>query len=267
MSTLEPASEWQGAERRRRSEHAAAVGAARFAGPRRARSSAAAWRCAAPAPCSSMASRSAPVRRRCPVVAGKNITTIEGLAPSTDEAASAAAGVDRSRRTAMWLLPGGPAHVRGGAAREERRSPPTPTSTRRWRATSAAAAPISAFAPPFTPPPASSPRGKPDERATESRSQPTNHCARSCATMELGTTRRPCAPSSSTAAAFSNSPAWPAAGSCSRSRRSRSRSSDAATRRQRLRAQCVPAHLGATARSSSTTRVRRSARASRPRSR
>ncbi len=48
-----------------------------------------------------------------------------------------------------------------------RRNPRMRTSIPRWRAISAAAAPISAYAPPFTPPPANSRRGKPDERAIE----------------------------------------------------------------------------------------------------
>ena len=50
-------------------------------------------------------------------MAGKNITTIEGLAQIGDRTASAAASVDRTRRSAMWLLPGGSAHVGFGAAR------------------------------------------------------------------------------------------------------------------------------------------------------
>ena len=49
---------------------------------------------------------------------------------------------------AMRLLPVGPDHVGRGAARGQCRSRPMPTSTERWPAMSAAAAPISASAPP-----------------------------------------------------------------------------------------------------------------------
>ena len=47
----------------------------------------------------------------------------------------------RGRRRAVRLLPGGTNHVRHRAAVAQRRSPPTRTSTRRWPAISAVAAP------------------------------------------------------------------------------------------------------------------------------
>ncbi len=50
-------------------------------------------------------------------VAGKNITTIEGL--SADAQPSRAAGLDRARRSAVRLLPVGTDHDGGRAAREE----------------------------------------------------------------------------------------------------------------------------------------------------
>ena len=52
-----------------------------------------------------------------------------------------AGGLGRRGRAAVRLLPGGPDHVGDGAAQEASPSRPTPTSTTRWRATSAAAAP------------------------------------------------------------------------------------------------------------------------------
>ena len=74
-------------------------------------------------------------RRRARASAGRRrsadaeVTTIEGLSP--DGTHAAAARVAGARRAAVRLLPGRPADVGGGAAREERRSRPTRTSTRR----------------------------------------------------------------------------------------------------------------------------------------
>ena len=61
--------------------------------------------------------------------------------------APGAAGLARPRGGAVRLLPVRPDHVGGGAAGEQRRSRPMPTSTPRCPATSAAAAPICASAP------------------------------------------------------------------------------------------------------------------------
>ena len=94
--------------------------------------------------------------------AGKHVTTIEGLSPN--RAPRAPAGMDRARRAAVRLLPVRPAHVGGGAARRATPRPPTPTSTPRWTATSAAAEPTSAFAPRST-----ARRRRPDMSADVSR--------------------------------------------------------------------------------------------------
>ena len=76
-------------------------------------------------------------------VAGKKVTTIEGL--SADSLASAAEGLDRRAGAAMRLLPVRPDHAgrrtAGQATRSRRASRSSPT----WTATSAGAAPISAI--------------------------------------------------------------------------------------------------------------------------
>ena len=82
--------------------------------------------------------------------AGKQITTIEGLAPER-RAAQGAAGLDRQRRAAMRLLPERHDHGGGGAAQGPTRSRPTPTSTTP-SPISAAAAPSSRCARRSTPP-------------------------------------------------------------------------------------------------------------------
>ena len=64
-----------------------------------------------------------------------------------------AEGLDRARRAAVRLLPVGPDHVGGGAAARTNPQPTTPTSTRPWRATSAAAAPTRGSARPSIAPP------------------------------------------------------------------------------------------------------------------
>jgi hypothetical protein len=62
-------------------------------------------------------------------VAGKKITTIEGLAkPGAHEGAD---GVDRAPGPAVRLLPDGDDHGGDGAAREEAEAERMPTSTRR----------------------------------------------------------------------------------------------------------------------------------------
>ena len=61
-------------------------------------------------------------------------------------------GLGRGRRGAVRLLPERPDHVGRRAAGAERRNPPMPTSTRRWPATCAAAAPTRASARPSTGP-------------------------------------------------------------------------------------------------------------------
>ena len=61
---------------------------------------------------------------------------------------SGAARLDRGQRRAVRLLPDRPDHAGGGAPRREAEARPTPRSTRRWPATSAGAARISAFARP-----------------------------------------------------------------------------------------------------------------------
>ena len=57
-----------------------------------------------------------------------------------------AAGVARPGSYSMRLLPVGPDHVGGGAAREQSAARSIPTSMRQWRETSAAAAPTCASA-------------------------------------------------------------------------------------------------------------------------
>ena len=74
-------------------------------------------------------SRCVPARRRSRPRPAAPITTIEGLSP--DGYAPAAAGLAGDRRAAVRLLPGRPDHVGRGAARHERPTRPTPTSTRR----------------------------------------------------------------------------------------------------------------------------------------
>ena len=64
-------------------------------------------------------------------VAGKHVTTIEGLSP--DGQPSGAAGLDRGGRAAVRLLPVGADHGGGRAAREDSPARPTPTSTRPMR--------------------------------------------------------------------------------------------------------------------------------------
>ncbi len=73
-------------------------------------------------------------------VAGKTVTTIEGL--SAEHQPSHPAGLDRAGCAAVRLLPVRPDHDRGGAARQDLASPPTPISTKPCAATSAAAEPI-----------------------------------------------------------------------------------------------------------------------------
>ena len=79
----------------------------------------------------------------------KRVTTIEGLS------ADGSHPVQRAWAThnvaAVRLLPDRPDHAGGGAAERARRIRPIRTSTAPWRATSAAAAPISASAPPSRP--------------------------------------------------------------------------------------------------------------------
>ena len=116
-------------------------------------------------------------------VAGRKVTTIEGLSVARRE--GGAEGVGRSRRRAVRLLPVGPDHVGDRAAREEARSRPTPTSTARWPATSAAARPTTASAPRSTRPRRSSPpeeaRHAPaDEASLDARD------ARRCSRRDLG---------------------------------------------------------------------------------
>ena len=140
----------QGGRSRCRSGDTPALGAARFPGPHRAPSSAVAWRCAAPAPSTSTGQ---PVRScQIPVsaVGDQPVTTIEGSVGGPQP--PGAEGLDRTRRAAMRLLPVRPDHVRLGAAREQAAARAMPTSTPPWPATSAAAAPISAFAPPSVAP-------------------------------------------------------------------------------------------------------------------
>ena len=62
-------------------------------------------------------------------VAGKNVSTIEGL--SAQRPARAAAGLDRGRSSAVRLLPDGTNHVRCGAAGEDSATRPTIRSPRR----------------------------------------------------------------------------------------------------------------------------------------
>ena len=91
--------------------------------------------------------------------AGKRITTIEAIgatsAGKTDPGRLARAG-----RAAVRLLPVRPDHVGKRAARRRSRSRATRTSTLPWRATSAAAVPIRASAPPSSAPRASPRRGR-----------------------------------------------------------------------------------------------------------
>ena len=70
-------------------------------------------------------------------------------------------GLARSRRRAVRLLPVRPDHVRFRPSRAATRIRPMPTSTTRCPATSAAAAPMSAFAPPSSRPHNRSERGEP----------------------------------------------------------------------------------------------------------
>ncbi len=78
--------------------------------------------------------------------AGKQITTIEAIG-ATPAGKKIQARLARTRRAAMRLLPIRPDHVGERAARRAIRSRATRTSTMRWRATSAAAAPIRVSAP------------------------------------------------------------------------------------------------------------------------
>ena len=77
-------------------------------------------------------------------VAGKQITTIEGLVAER-RAAPGAAGLGRARRAAMRLLPERQIMAAAALLQGQAASRPTPTSTRR-SPTSAAAAPTSASA-------------------------------------------------------------------------------------------------------------------------
>ena len=83
-------------------------------------------------------------------VAGKKITTIEGL--SADSSHPVQRAWIEAGRAAVRLLPVRPDHVRRGAVGAQPRSPRMRTSMPPWRVISAAAAPISASAPPFTAP-------------------------------------------------------------------------------------------------------------------
>ena len=79
-------------------------------------STAAAWRCAARAPCISTTSRSVLVRDGRLDVAGKRVTTIEGIGITPDPGEAREGGVDRQGRGAVRLLPVGTDHVGGRAA-------------------------------------------------------------------------------------------------------------------------------------------------------
>ena len=76
---------------------------------------------------------------------GKSVTTIEGLDP---KAITRSKGLARAQCAAVRLLSGWPDHAGRRAAEADATSRRMPTSTERWTATFAAAAPITAFAPP-----------------------------------------------------------------------------------------------------------------------
>ena len=81
-------------------------------------------------------------------VGGSEMTTIEGLTGEVGRG-----GADRvaaARSAQCGYCQSGPDDDRGGAAGGEPEARATPTSTARWSATSAAAPPISASAPPCT---------------------------------------------------------------------------------------------------------------------
>ena len=114
----------------RRARHAAAVGGPRRARPDRhqVRLRHGAVRRLHRAP--RRRSRCARARRRSRRVAGKKVTTIEGLSARRDR--SRCSGLDRSSDVPQCgYCQSGQIMTRRGAAGEERRSPPTRTSTRR----------------------------------------------------------------------------------------------------------------------------------------
>ena len=129
-------------------------------------SSAAAWRCAAPAPCCSTATRSDPCVTPGRGGRGPAHHDHRGGRRLTASARRVQDGMDPARRAAMRLLPERPAHECDGAAASQRKRRTTPTSTPRWPATSAAAAPMRAFAPRST-----TPRRPSPEEATMSYSK------------------------------------------------------------------------------------------------
>ena len=83
-------------------------------------------------------------------VGDKPVTTIEGL--STDRSHPVQKAWIEHDVPQCGYCQSGQIMSAVGAARKASRGPPTPTSTRPWPATSAAAAPTSAFAPPFDAP-------------------------------------------------------------------------------------------------------------------
>ena len=110
-------SERQGRAVRRRSGHAAAVVSARSAATHRHQVRLWRWASAERAPCivNGEAARSCLTPMK--AVAGKSITTIEGLAPQ--RRSSAAEGVEDGERPAVRLLPERADHAGGGHAEEE----------------------------------------------------------------------------------------------------------------------------------------------------
>ena len=78
-------------------------------------------------------------------VTDKKVVTIEGLSPNV--LASAAEGLGGARGAAMRLLPVRPDHEGRRAARRQSETAHARRSSSTWTATSAAAAPITAFSP------------------------------------------------------------------------------------------------------------------------
>ena len=84
-------------------------------------------------------------------VAGKRVTTIEGLSPNADHPLQTR--LDRGAGAAMRLLPVRPDHAGGGAAGDATRSRRASRSSSTWTAISAAAGPIRASSAPSNAPP------------------------------------------------------------------------------------------------------------------
>ena len=130
---------------RRRRGHAAALVSPRRSAPDRHPVRLRRRACAARARCTWTARRSASCQTPLRTLQNKRVVTIEGLSPDGTHPVQRA--WDDAQRRAVRLLPDRPDHAGGVAADAHAESDRRRTSIAPWRATSAAAAPISASAP------------------------------------------------------------------------------------------------------------------------